>query len=551
MNRFRTAAVSLLAAIVVGCGQPAGQTPAPTPPPAPKAPGAPGTAPAPAVTAAIPVVRPLLHWQSTGLLAVSNKTDGLRLKEVLALNEATIVRSNTLQKLARNLPAALFPEAQLTANQSDKLKPLLNDILAYDSEFVWAGSQPARWRLTVKIPEERTGVWSVNLHDLIVRGSLTNTIPRTNITGTTYFAAYSADETYRFGLHDGVVVVERNDTNFNWAAYLKNLPARETNVWLNLGLQTRLLPVVGEVFAPDNQPYAQLTMESKGDNQISRLTLKFPQPVGIQPEPWQVPVKTIQDPIISFTAIQGIDGWWQRQAWFKPLGLASAPKQAYAWAQQEVPFQTYAAFPVKGASNLVASSLPRWTNEFASVISTNLAGRPFSRTNELGWSGLPLLAPFLRPAPEAKDDHLLFGVFPMSPNSTNLPPELLQQFVGRPNSIYYDWEITESRLAHIMQTAPLIFMSANRLLAANDVHPYNLMKEMSAKLGNSITEGTLVAPDEIKVLRKSPIGLTGIEIYLLTRWLDQNQCPFWDLPQNAMMLVPSLPATPGAPPAPK
>ena len=542
MNRFRTAAVSLLAAMVVGCGQSAGPTPAPTPPSAPKAPAA------PAAPVATPVARPLLHWQSSGLLSVSNKTDGLRLKEVMALNEAAIVRSNTVRKLAHNLPAILFPEAPTNSVQADKLKPLLEDVLAYESEFVWAGQQPPRWRLTVKIPVERTGIWSMNLHDLLVRGSLTNTIPRTNITGTTYLAAYSADEAYRFGLNDGLIVVERSDTNFNWSAYRKGLPAPETNAWFNLGLQTRLLPVVSDFFAPDNQPYAQLSMESKGENQISRLTLKFPKPTGIQPEPWQVPLQTIRDPIISFTAIQGIDGWWQRQALFKPLGLPSIPRQAYVWAQSDVPVQTFTAFPAKGASNLVTSSVSRWTNEIAGIIGTNLAGRPVNRTNEFGWAGLPVLVPFLKPAPESKDDHLLFGVFPMSPNSTNLPPELLQQFVGRSNSLYYDWEITQNRVTYVMQSAPFLFMSANKLLIANDVSPYNFLKAMAPKLGNSVTEGTLAAPDEIKVTRKSPIGLTGIEIYLLTRWLDQNQFPLWDPAQGAIM---QAPATPGAPPTPK
>jgi hypothetical protein len=530
-------------ALVVGCNEPAAQTA--TPPPAPKA---------PAKTAAVtpvPVVAPLLHWQSTGLLAVSTSAEGLRLKEVMSLPSSALVRSNTLHKLAHSLPAILFPEAPATPAQAEKLKPLLNDLLAYETEFVWLNEQPARWHLAVKIPVERTGIWSVNLYDLLVRGELLNKIPRTNLTGAAYVAAYSANETYTFGLKDGVVTVERSDTNFSWAPILKSLPARETNAWLALGLQTRLLPVVGDFFAPGNQPYAQLTMVSKGENQVSKLTLKFPQPVGITPEPWQVPTQTIRDPVISFTAIQGIDGWWQRQAWFKPLNLASIPKQAYVWAQSDVPLQTFAAFPARGASNLVASSLSRWTNEFGMLISTNLAGRPAARSNELNWVGLPVFAPYLKAAPEPKDDHLLFGVFPMSPNSTNLPPELIQQFVGRPNSIYYDWEITEARVTQLLQMAPFIFMSANRMLVANSVQPYTLLKDMAPKLGNTVTEATLIAPDEIKVLRKSPIGLSGIELYLLVRWVDQNKFPYWDTTQGVSMRLPALPGAPAAPPAPK
>lgn len=534
MNRIRTVGVSLLMALLVGCNEPAAQTAPPAP--APKAPSQP-----PAAVAA-PAVQPLLHWQSAGLLAVSNSANGLRLKEVMGLPESAIVRSNTLHKLAHSLPAILFPEAAANPVQDEKLKPLLNDVLTYETELVWVSEQPSRWRLTVKIPVEHTGIWSVNLYDLLVRGELLNKIPRTNLTGSTFVAAYSANETYTFGLKDGVVTVERSDTNFNWAPILKSLPQRETNAWLALGLQTRLLPVVGDFFAPGNQPYAQLSMESKGENQVSKMTLKFPQPVGIKPEPWQVPTQTIRDPVISFTAIQGIDGWWQRQPLLKILRLSSPPKQAYVWAQSDLPFQTFATFPVKGASNLVTSSLSRWTNEFRTYLGADIAGAAVMRTNELAWGGLLGFMPFLKAAPEPKDDHLLFGLLPMSSESTNLPPELLQQFVGRTNSIYYDWEITEARVTQLLQMAPFVFISANRILTVNSPAPQTLVKAMAPKLGNTATEATLTAADEIKVVRKSPIGLSGIELYVLSRWLDQNSFPRWDAEQGASMQIPALPA---------
>lgn len=537
MNRFWTVVVSFLLVLFGSGCQPAAPTGQPAATPVAPVADAPVT----------PAVKPLMRWHSLGLLAVTSSDEGIRLKDVLSLPESALVRSNTLAKLARNLPGLLFPEATTNVDQALKLKPLLEDVLNYESKVEWVSGSPLRWRVSVKIPVEHTGLWTANLHALLVRGELADKIPLTNITDTAVKAGYSDEATYRYGMKDSWVTVERAETGYDWGALAQSEAKMETNAWLALELDTKVVPYAANVMAPEQLPYARLTLLGKGQNQISRLSLKFPQALGFVPQPWQVPTNTIQDPIISFTAMQGIGGWWSRQDWLKPLGLAAAPQQVYTWAQSDVPFQTFFAFPAAGASNLVQTSLNQWANDFNIVISNRLAGQISSRTNELTWTGLPVIVPHLKAAPEPKDDHLVFGFFPMSPNSTNLPPELLKQFVGRTNSIYYDWEITEARLTQWIQFSPLLFMSANRLPVANSAAPYQWLRSIAPKLGNTVTEAQLAEPNEIKVLRNSPAGFTGFELYLLTRWLDQKSFPKWDEQALPTMGMPSIPSGPPAP----
>jgi len=540
MNQFRTAVLSLLVVLVGGC-QPS-STPAPSA----------ATPPSASVAAVLvkPVaapVQPLLRWHSAGWQTVTNQAEGTRLKELLALPQTALLKSNTLVALSRNLPAILFPEAPTNKDQATKLRPLLDDVLTYESKVVWASESPLRWRLAVKIPVERTGIWTANLYDLLVRGEQLDKIPRTNITDASVTVTYSAAETYRYGLRDSWVTVERAEAGYDWEVVARSEAKADTNSWFALEMQTAILKQSGGLLPPDNQPYARLTMEGKGANQTSRLSLKFPQALAVSLPRWQVPTNTIKDPVISFTALRGVGGWWSQQDWLKPLQLTNAPQQAYVWSQPQAYYSTFAAFPARDASRLMTNSFSR-TNEFTAAMSKLFFGRMVALKNELVWTGAPILAPTLKAAPEPQDDHLLLSLFPLARSAENLPPALLEQFVGRTNLLYYDWEITEMRLNQWMRLAPLLSMVANRMPLNNSKVPYEWLAAIAPKLGNTVTEAELAAPDEIQVLRKSPAGFTGLELYLLARWLDQKNLPQWDPQRSATM---SLPGIPAAPPVPK
>ncbi|MCD6052361.1 MAG: hypothetical protein K0Q55_3779, partial [Verrucomicrobia bacterium] len=132
------------------------------------------------------------------------------------------------------------------------------------------------------------------------------------------------------------------------------------------------------------------------------------------------------------------------------------------------------------------------------------------------------------------------------PSTNSLPPELLAQFVNKPKVIYYDWEITEARLSFCIDLYSVLALSANRIHMVNNPGGVKWLRTISTMLGNTGTEAELTAPDEISVLRRSPAGLTGVELFTLVRWLDQTDFPKWSKES-----VPVLPGVPAAPVAPK
>ncbi|HEY1170675.1 MAG TPA: hypothetical protein VGH19_04830 [Verrucomicrobiae bacterium] len=501
------------------------------------------------VTVAAPAAPPaLLSWHSAGLKSVAEAEGGSRLREVLGMPQTAALKSNTLVKLSHNLPAIIFSEVLASKAQADKLKPLLDDIATYESKVVWASEAPLRWRVSVKIPVERTGIWSANLHALLASGQPAETVPLTNITDQWFTVSYTPQETYSYGLKEGWVTVERSEKDYKWGAFSASLAS---NVWLAVELPARILPLTGTLLDTNNLPYLRLTMEGKGENQLSRLDLKFLKDLKIPQQPWNVPTNTIKDPIVSFTALRGVGDIWSRVEALKPLGLPKPPEQIYVWAQTDLPFQTFVAASVPGASNLVQTSLKSWTNELQKTYGNRIAGRFASKTNELNWAGLMGLLPFLKAAPEPTDDYLVFGLAPMVPKPQDLPRELLMQFIHRTNLVYYDWEITEARLTHWLQSASLLYMAANRVPIHNGVAPYQWAVNVASKLGNTVTEAELAAANEIKVFRKSPAGMSGFEIYLFFRWLDQKSFPRWDEEGAHQLGLPELPASPGGPGVPK
>lgn len=539
MNRIWPVVVSLVLLVGGGC-QPEGATPSASGSSAPAAKSA-------AVAKTVPAIQPLLQWHSLGLQSVAHATEGKRLQAILSEPKSGLLKSNTLERLSVNLPALLFPEAGTNATQATRLKPLLEDVLNYESKVVWVSQSPLRWRVEVKIPEDRTGVWSIGLYDLLVRGEQTNKIARTNITGTVTSVSYSSTESYRFGLAKGWVSVERAESGFDWSSVsVKGLESAK-DAWLSLAMDTKLMPNATAAFGEGNLPYARLAIEGKGDNQSSALDLKFPNALNIKLQDWQVPTNTIKDPVISFTAVQGFGGWWGRQEWLKPFGLKEAPQQGYFWAQPEAPYQSFGIFKAKDATNVIASAVSR-TNEFNAAATNIFFGRMIARPNELLWGGLPpFVIPSFKAAPEPADDQVLMALFPMARSKTDLPPELLKQFIGQPKLVYYDWEITELRLKQWMQMGPFISMILKRMPLTNSKIPYEWLGAISPKLGNSVTEGDWATPDEIHIRRKSPIGLTGAELYLFARWLDQKSFPLWDAPVDPMAKLPGVPMAPPAP----
>lgn len=128
---------------------------------------------------------------------------------------------------------------------------------------------------------------------------------------------------------------------------------------------------------------------------------------------------------------------------------------------------------------------------------------------------------------------MMAGTFPAAPSNQPLPAELLAQLISRTNLVYYDWEITGQRLVqwHQINQAFSVLPTPGKLpeISAPTAGPQWLVA-ISPLLGNSATDILLTSPQELTLVRKSHLGLTGFELVALVKWLEAPEFPGVDLP---------------------
>ena len=298
-----------------------------------------------------------------------------------------------------------------------------------------------------------------------------------------------------------------------------------------------------------NWPAARVKIYGKADNVRTEVRLRYPASPRWEIEPWLIPTNTVRDPLISFTAMQGLRTRLAELPLVRQLQTAP-PNQAFTWAFAQIPFQTYTAIPAKDPANL----LDRIAAQFPTLLSTNVKSvargqlRRSPDRAELSWVGLPVLVPFVKLAREPQGAFLLAGAFPPPPSTNPAPAELFRQITGRNNLLYYDWEITSERIRQWTKLAQVGSLILPDLRFSTNSIGQRWIEEMTPHLsrqtagglqGDSITELTRVSPREFDLVRRSPVGFTGLELITLRYLLDRPDFP-------AFLF--QLPAAPGAAP---
>ncbi len=143
---------------------------------------------------------------------------------------------------------------------------------------------------------------------------------------------------------------------------------------------------------------------------------------------------------------------------------------------------------------------------------------------------------------------MLAGFFPNGPKTKPLPPELFLR-LAQSNLVYYHWEITAERLKLLPQLSQLALMvTRHRQLDAQSAAGKWLAR-IGPTLGNTVTEVTQIAPDELSFTRQAPGGLTAVELTALANWLEAPDFPGFDLRLPPPKFKRPPPKTPVAPPA--
>jgi len=512
-------------------------------------------APAPQPAAPPPPAGPVFRLHFAGLNHIATNARSAKLNTLLTTPEAVAARKQIHDRLAVTLPGTLFGTNGARSNASALLRPLLDGLAASKFYFELHDLDGPSWTLSVVARETEVSAWNSNL--LAAAKS-----PKVLTTGAPGILMWSADggtKSPPLAVVAGfdTLVITRVTSAKPGLAQLE-----EAKAGRHLALSTNLVDLTADLARLQAAldlpkavawPHFSVSVTAKGDALRSEAALKFANAAPWKLDSFRLPTNSVRDPLISFTAMQGFGDWLARLPEFKEWELKSAPNQFFTWARSDVPYNLHAAAPMPNASNTVVRAAPHALHTLGTNIAKAGIGRMAFTTNrtEIGWVGMPILVPFVRPAPEPGDDFLLFGsmagIIPMGPNTNPPPAELLNQFLPRTNLVYYDWEITEAKLA---QWVPIFQLTA--MLSANPSFPgaaaaNQWLRAVSPKLGNTITEVTAASPTELKAVRRSDLGLTAIELAVLTRWLDNPAFPALAYPTNTM---PGLPTMPGGAPKP-
>lgn len=492
----------------------------------------------------------LAQYHFAGLASVLADTNAAALKQAAELQPSGQFRGQMLDKLSR-APRQLFgPRLQADAPDHAALfRPLWEELFNHESygELRGKPGQTLEWCVAVRLPAERAQAWSDalrqvaeswkqgDLRDYTLEGAKgwecvsTTTKGVFRVVRLKSWLVVDAGQGKPAALEDTVRQIAKADgfafpDPANRLAAFARLP--QLGAWW--------VPSMLSLFKPADLPEVELTVTPKAGTLRSEATLTFDSARQTETREWLIPTNSIRDPIISFTAVQGMEHWLSQQAWWKSLEVSPAPNQLYVWAQEFIPFMTFFAAPsAQNQQNIerLVKTLPQFINN---TLGTNRPGRFawLTNDNQIVWQGLPVLTPFVSPALENGHEFMIVGLFPPS-QSTNLPPnELLGQISGRRNLLYYDWEITQARLMQVRLLSQFKDMVLGGTLLSPAEKPSGAsscedawLSAVSPLLGNTVTEITAQSSREWKLSRKSHIGLTSLELLNLVRWLDRNDFP--------------------------
>ena len=470
---------------------------------------------------------PVLKAHFAGIDNLTKREDAKTLRTVWQLKQTQAFRKEALDKLARRLGGD-------NAEREATLRELLPD-LGHGELFL--GIAPAEGRpdvaLITAMGETRGGLWTQTLRRLAKqRGG--EPVEKTVAGYTGWRVDFDNGRTLGFGYADGWLLLGTGQETLN---YLKKaaeriadtgrpFPADREND-LSLTVDARALPGAIRDRLPSALNTIRITSLLKKDNFYSKVVVDFDEPLPADVPDWEIPTRTITEPLASFTAARGA-GLLAARPVLRLLGLDTANSQFYAWSQARTKFQSFFSVKVDGPKEAIAG-LAKRVGDFRKP---GGRGEKFigqiehdTKKPAITWGNVPLFAPYVTVGNSDDKGYIVGGVFPPDPIKKPIPKEMLDEFTGKDNLVYYNWEITGQRLEKwnlLIQFAAIL--SDRREQLVNNTKGIAFLTALRPKLGNSITDATIDG-NRLTITRKSHLGLSALEIALLTRWIDNPRFP--------------------------
>jgi hypothetical protein len=523
--RNQLAQVIILAVVIgTGCGRENGS-------PAPKSSASPQ--PPLAAKPGADVLAQIHFVGSSQLLA--DKKAVAKLNEIADLPETDTLKEQVLAKLS-TAPCRFLQERQKLPgdanDESDLLEPLLGDLVTNESFAELRGPTNAvpDLLLAVHLGNERAALWETNLSTVL---KVWTGLPVNNIQAE----GYSGWELKKHQPPNLVRFLRAGD----WAVFawgqneIPALPPMLQKIkaeghpaaamqehWLEAWFDwPHLLSRNLSASLPFKVPTMQLGVGMRDDNIRSKVVFQFPDPLNLTLPEWKFPTNLIHNPIVNFTAARGIAPLLSQIEFLKQLQPDPMPNQFCAWAMFGVPFETTAAFPVQNASNFVQQVGTRLISmENSNLIAEGMGHLDWDETHTtLKLVGIiPMVGPYLTSAASGNGEFALAGLFPTVNRTRAAPPELFAQMIGHSNQVYYDWELTGERVNQWWNLIMLRHMIAAESIGGTNAPASRWITAISSRAGNGATEVTVTGPNELTLIRKSPLGLTGGELAWLLSW---------------------------------
>ncbi len=475
------------------------------------------------------------HFLGTANLA--HNTNNAKLAAFLAQPASRELGGQLAQKLAGGaaqlwrqfLPAGAPPQPAL-------IRPLLDDLMAAESYAEVRGPlHRGESVFAVELPEERAGLWRTNLSSILT--------------------------VWKFGKPGPLSAGESSGWELKRAEAPGLIRFVRSGKWVLIGLgqdRLTLLPALLEQISKTGRPVVQgpnvpleleadlprlgewlpgistlglpsthLTIFGRGDYLRTEARLTFSQSLPLVAEPWRVPTNLVGDPLISFTVARGVEPILNQVKDISALGLKPLPNQFCSWGPDTAHVDTFLTFPVSNPSNALFRMGPELPDFFTRLLSQSIGGFTLiSNRFEILWTGWPVLVPRLIAVRDSGAEYLLGSLLPIRLATNRPPPELFNQFMGRTNLVYYDWEITQARLKHAKQLQQLWDIAGRRKATSTNAPAQKWLAAITPLLDNTITEATLTSPTELFLVRRSDIGFTGVELVALARWFGSPGFPW-------------------------
>jgi hypothetical protein len=398
-------------------------------------------------------------------------------------------------------------------------------LLRFETKFLLARTPDgeAEWALGLKMPRERESEWRKQLGELARASGLQVK------EGAEWTAAR---DKYRLALkREGDWTLVRggyfaaggeSKMLGEFRTELRKLKAQEV-------LAAELnFPELGDLWkAPRLSHAPRMVIEStpNGDGFRSEVKLHYSHDLGIKPEKWNVPASLFREPLVGFTAVQGVGKALAASPHVQAMAPAKVPNQLFAWSVGDPPFSTYVAADVGNARDVLNNIIEKVIPEIRRRAGPVLTGEPQVSSNRtrVAWRGaLPVAVPFAQVGREPDSNYLMLGLFPVaSGNSNSAPSELFNQ-LKKKNLIYYEWEITEGRLTQWRPIWQIAQMTSPQKVLRTESASVRWLAAITPKLGNTITEAVLENDREIRVVRQSHLGFNALELVLFAHWADPN-----------------------------